>query len=79
MSGLDIGRLSIDAGGLDTHDGERLARLIADKLGSAAIRLDRPVRADTARVEVPGAAGGNLDALADSIVANLLRQIGAEA
>ena len=80
MTGITIDRLSIDAAGLSAGEGERLARLVADKLGSAAVRLDRPLHVDMARVNVPAPdKGGNLDALAESIVYGLLRQIGANA
>ena len=80
MAGVSIGQMTIDAPGLTEAEGRKLARLVADRLGAAAARIDRPVRQASAKASVqgggPGGGPGGMDALAEQIVADLLRRIG---
>lgn len=77
MAGLNIGRMRIDAPGLTADEGEALARLVADRLGQAALRIDRPARAEQVQTTIAQPTTGGLDALAESIAADVLRRLGA--
>jgi hypothetical protein len=74
---IDIGRLAIDAPHLSADDGERLARRVAEGLRSEVPLRDHGSAVDAMRVAVNDQ-GGGIDALAEAIVADLLRQIGRE-
>lgn len=76
MAGVSIGKITIDAPGLSEHEGHALARLVADRLGMAATRIDRPVCQEHASATVTGGKPGGMDALASQIVSDLLRRIG---
>jgi hypothetical protein len=77
MAGMSIERLAIDAPGLTEAEGRALARLVADRLGAAAARIDRPIRQPAVQLVVAGSPSGDVDALASRIVDDLLRHIGA--
>ncbi|HEX7681512.1 MAG TPA: hypothetical protein VF713_25525 [Thermoanaerobaculia bacterium] len=73
MTTLDIRRMVIDAPHLGEADGKRLAERIADGL-----RCDVPWRDESAvigDIRISVDAGGDVDTLARSVVAELLRQI----
>jgi hypothetical protein len=74
MSNLSIDRLILDVPGLSESDGRRLARLVADGLGSARLsggRLDIP----TINLELRPGRGEGVDELAGRIVAEFARQV----
>jgi hypothetical protein len=76
MAGMSIDRMVIDAPGLSEEEGRRLAHLIAERLNTAAARIDRPISQPSVEVVLPGGAAGGIDLLAMRIVEDLLRRIG---
>jgi len=69
---LDIRRMVIDAPHLGEADGKRLAERIADGLRCEVPQRDESAVIGDIRISV---AGGDVDTLARSVVAELLRQI----
>ena len=72
MTTLDIRRMVIDAPHLGEADGKRLAERIADGLRCEVPQRDESAVIGDIRISV---AGGDVDTLARSVVAELLRQI----
>jgi hypothetical protein len=73
---ISIDRLSVTLSGSSAGDGERLARLIAEKLAAASPGLQASGQRESVKVELPRAKGSNLDQLAEQVVADLVRQLG---
>jgi hypothetical protein len=74
MNNLAIDRLILDVPGLSESDGRRLARQVADGLGSARLDgggLDIP----TMNLDLRPGRGDGVDELARQIVAEFARQI----
>jgi len=76
MPELEIGRLALNIPGLHPDAAPRLAKLVADGLGRAA--LPDVFRAERLDIELSaGAHGASVEQLAHQIIRELLRQMGA--
>ena len=75
MAEISIDRLSVTLSGRSSSDGERLARLIAQRLAAASPGLRSSGPRDSVNVEVPGTNGQDLDQLAEQVVDDLVRQL----
>jgi hypothetical protein len=73
MNNLAIDRLILDVPGLSESDGRRLARQVADGLGSA--RLGGGLDIPTMHLDLRPGRGDGVDELARQIVAEFARQI----
>jgi hypothetical protein len=75
MAELKIDRLTLNLSGLSTRDGERLARLIAEGLGTANLSNEKSHRVGEMQVRVEADGKGDVDKLSEQIVAAVLRQL----
>ena len=75
MANISIDRLSITLTDRSSGDGERLARLIAQKLTAASFSAQASGQRDSVNVAVQGANGSELDQLAEKVVDDLVRQL----
>jgi hypothetical protein len=88
-SSMKIDRLSLRLSGLSAEEGQRLAQLIAERLGTGGAgtesrpdvtgsRLDGRKRARIDRLQVRATAqpGGDMDRLAAQIAEQVLRELG---
>lgn len=75
MSDITIDRLTLRLRGLATHDGERLARLVADGLATSAASLETPYHVGALHISGAVDLGSNMEQLANQIVADVIRQL----
>ena len=75
MAEVNIERLSLNLSSLLERDGERLGRLIAEGLATAAASIQSSRNVKAMQVNVATAAGTPLDLLSQQIVAEVLRQL----
>jgi hypothetical protein len=75
MSGPQIDRLTLEVPPMSAADGQRLGLLVATGLARAAHGVGGTVDIASIRVAVAPGRPGGLEALADHIVADALRQI----
>lgn len=74
MADLSIDRLSLHLSGLSEYDSRRLAQLIADGLGRAALPAGTEGR-ESMEATVKANPGASLESLSDQIVAGIVRQL----
>ena len=74
MPDITIDRLTLHLSGLSEGDGQRLARLIADGLANACLPEGAESRASV-KAAANTSQGGNMQALSDRLVADVLRQL----
>jgi hypothetical protein len=75
MADIGVDRLRITVSGFSAGSGERLARLIAERLGRAATDISREGRHESMSVDLPAASGTDADQLAAQVVDDLVRQL----
>jgi hypothetical protein len=75
MTAINIDRLTLRLSGISEHDGQHLARLIAQGLATSSILTEESYQLDSMRVNVTANSGSSVDMLAQQIVAAILRQI----
>ena len=79
MPDVTVDRLALKLSGLSESEGRRLAALIAEGLAAAPLFFapeDAPSRrVDTVNVNVPAVPGGNVEQIAATVVADVLRQL----
>ena len=75
MTEITIDRLTLKLSGISERDAQRLARLIAEGLGTVPISPEGAHHLDTMRVKVAASPGSSVDMLTQQIVAEVLRQL----
>jgi hypothetical protein len=75
MTAINIDRLTLKLSGISEHDGQHLARLIAEGLASSSIAAEGSHSLDAMRVNVSTGPGSNVDMLSKQIVAEIVRQL----
>ena len=75
MPEINIDRLTLRLSGISEHDGQRLARLIAEGLTSSSIAAEGSHALDAMRVNVSTSPSSNVDMLSKQIVAEIVRQL----
>lgn len=75
LANIIIDRLSLKLSALSARDGERLARRLADALGTAAVAREGPLHLDGMQVNVTAELGTPMDTLSQRIVAAVLLQL----
>jgi hypothetical protein len=85
MGSLQVDRLSLRLSGLSPEEGQRLARLIAERLGTGAYvglrtgtlaGTGKRARVDSIQVQAAAQPGSDLDRLASQIAEQVLRELG---
>jgi hypothetical protein len=75
LAEVDIERLSLNLSPLLERDGERLGKLIAEGLATAAASIQSSRNVKAMQVNLTTTAGTPLDLLSRQIVAEVLRQL----
>jgi hypothetical protein len=75
VANISIDRLSVTLTGRSPGEGERLARLIGEKLATTSLSARATGRRESINMEIPGANGRDLDQLAEMVVEDLVRQL----
>lgn len=75
MAAITIDRINLAVSGITPDEAERLAGLIAQKLGAAAARVSGSGDRASMNVAVPAANGTPADTLAEQVVEDLVRQL----
>jgi len=74
MAQVNIDRLTLTLPGGTEREGRRLAALVSQGLASAAATLPTG-QLPAMRIDVPARSGESVDAMAEQIVAEILRQL----
>ncbi len=72
---MKIDRLSLRLSGISPAEGQRLARLITERLGTCQTGMLRPGRMDKVQVEATAKPGADMDRLAGQIAEQVLREL----
>jgi hypothetical protein len=75
MTEIHIDRLTLNLSGLSVRDGERLARLIGEGLGTANLPDAESRLVGNMQVKIQADKRGDVDKLSKQIVADVLRQL----
>lgn len=75
MTEITIDRLTLKLSGISQPDGQRLARLIAEGLGTLPISTEGAHHLDAMRIHVAASPGSSVDMLSQQIAAAMLRQL----
>ena len=75
MAAINIDRINLAVSGITPGEAERLAGLIAQKLGAAASRVSGSGARSSMEVALPAANGASADSLAEQVVDDLVRQL----
>jgi hypothetical protein len=75
MTELSVDRLTLKLSGLSQAQGGRLAQRIVEGLGGCELEARRSSEWGAIRKTVTAGTGGNVDALADQIVAEIVRSL----
>jgi hypothetical protein len=76
MTVMHVDRLTLHLPGMSEWEARRLAQLVAQGLGGAALPADMPRRMDALRTEIAAQPGEATERLAHRIVEALVRQVG---
>jgi hypothetical protein len=75
VAAISIDRINLAVSGITPGEAERLAGLIAQKLGAAAARVGGAGAQSSMEVALPAAGGASADTLAEQVVEDLVRQL----
>lgn len=75
MTVINVDRLTLKLSGVSQQDGQRLAKLVADKLGDREISLGSVQDVSSLQMRITAQTNGNMGWLADQIVSEILRHL----